>query len=306
MSDYVVVVVVTFNRMVLLRRCLLALVSQTRMAELIVVIDNASTDGTARMLRKDGWYDPASVHHVRLQENRGGAGGFSEGVRYAMGLGADWVWIMDDDAVPAPDSLEKLLARRLDPNDLYASVAISNGALAWPMERADGRSKGSFVGSDDLPAELDVAFAPFLGLLVSAEMVRRIGVPDADYFIAADDVEYCLRARKQGARVILVRDSHIEHPASQSRCFSLFGRRITTLRLAPWKRYYDVRNRLLVARVHHGLAFYYATIPGTVVRLLITVALDGDRGQQVKAFMAGFVDGIFGRKGRRHDIWGLR
>src|SRR3546814_5455728 len=66
-----------------------------------------------------------------------------------------------------------------------------------------------------LPARLEVEFVPFLGMLVSRELIAKIGVPDPGFFIAKDDVEYCFRARQAGARIELVAASRIEHPAAQ-------------------------------------------------------------------------------------------
>jgi len=77
---------------------------------------------------------------------------------------------------------------------------------------------------------------------------------------------------------------------------SLFGREILCLRLPPWKRYYDTRNRLLVARKHRGAEFYYKTIPGTLVRLFTVLWLEPNRRAQAWAFFGGFVDGVLGRQ----------
>jgi rhamnopyranosyl-N-acetylglucosaminyl-diphospho-decaprenol beta-1,3/1,4-galactofuranosyltransferase len=305
MRGSITALVVTHNRKTLLCQCLGALAEQTRRPDRILVVDNASSDGTQSALRETGWLDRPEVEWLGLNENTGGAGGFSAGLRYAVETGADWVWMMDDDALPEPDALATLVARPLDATNLYASLAVDGNRLAWPMEPANGRLRGGILYSQDLPEEVNVHFAPFLGLLVSAQTVERIGTPDAGFFIAADDVEYCLRAQKQGSRVVLVRGSRVGHPASQSRSISVFGKRVTMLQLTPWKRYYDVRNRLLVAKVYHGAALYYATIPGTLVRALMAMLDTHDRSQQLKAVAAGTVDGLLGRKGRRHDLWKL-
>jgi rhamnopyranosyl-N-acetylglucosaminyl-diphospho-decaprenol beta-1,3/1,4-galactofuranosyltransferase len=304
MRESITALVVTFNRKALLVQCLKALLDQTHPPDRILIVDNASTDGTYSRLRDEGWLSHSQIEWLGLPENTGGAGGFSTGLMAAVGHGADWVWMMDDDALPEPDALAKLTARSMNPANLYASTAVHGDRLAWPMELADDPTRKRILHGTNLPEEMDVHFAPFLGLLVSAQVVQAIGAPDAGFFIAADDVDYCLRARRRGARIVLVRDSRIEHPLSQSYSVSLFGRRVAMLRLPPWKRYYDVRNRLLTAKAHHGAALYYATIPGTLVRALL-VLQEQDRFQQLKAVAAGTIDGLIGRKGRRHDFWGL-
>ena len=111
-------VVVTFNRLGLLQRLLERLRSVPDLGE-ILVIDNASTDGTGAWLAATSGAAPASeagpeIHHRTLTENRGGAGGFHDGLAWAMERGADLAWLMDDDGMPDVDCLGTLLARRGD------------------------------------------------------------------------------------------------------------------------------------------------------------------------------------------------
>ena len=148
-----------------------------------------------------------------------------------------------------------------------------------------------------------VEFLPFLGFLIHTDLVSRIGLPEKGFFIAAADAEHCLRARRGDARIVLATRSRPLHPASDGNAVSLFGREILCLRLPPWKRYYDTRNRLLVARRHHGAHVYYKTIPGTLVRLFTVLWFEPNRRAQLRAFFGGFADGVLGRQGRRHELW---
>lgn len=306
MKPRVTALVVTYNRRDLLLRCLAAIAGQTSPPDRILVVDNSSTDGTPELLSRESGRTLPEIELLALRENTGGAGGFAAGLAHAAATGADWTWLMDDDAVPHRDALEKLLAHAHDPAHLYGSVAVSGTLLSWPMVPVGGGPRDVMYATSELPPVQDVHFIPFLGLLVSRDMIDHIGVPDAGFFLAADDVDYCLRARGHGARVVLVADSRIEHPASERYRLWLPARPFHSLRLAPWKRYYDVRNRLLVARNHHGLALYYSTIPGSFLRLAATLWHEPDRWMQLRAFAGGMVDGLLGRKGRRHEAWGLR
>jgi GT2 family glycosyltransferase len=305
MDATVAAVVVTYNRKELLSSCLEALFAQTKPPDAIIVVDNASTDGTDLFLSGISGRAPG-IEVISLRENTGGAGGFAAGLAEASRLGHSWAWLMDDDALPALDALEQLLRHADDDRNLYGSVAVLGDRLSWPMRPVNGRTEDLILSIPDLPETLDAAFIPFLGLLVSRRTIKRIGLPDAGFFIAADDVDYCERARAVGASIILVRDSRINHPASDRYRLWLPGRPFYALRLPPWKRYYDVRNRLLVARNHYGLALYYSTVPGSFLRLAATLWHEGNRWAQVKAFVGGMVDGLLGRKGKRHEYWGLR
>ncbi|MCB1745985.1 MAG: glycosyltransferase [Gammaproteobacteria bacterium] len=307
MTRSITALVVTYNRRILLERCLAAVAAQSCPPARILVVDNASTDDTRAWLAASGWLARADVELLALDDNTGGAGGFAAGIAHAVATGADWVWLMDDDAEPHVEALQRLAAAATEPADLYGSVAVSGERLAWMMMPQAGGGRRTLVATADLPATpVDVSFIPFLGLLVSRELVARIGIPDARFFLAADDVEYCFRARAAGARIQLVPDSRIEHPAADRYAIRLPGRTFHSLRLVPWKRYYDVRNRLFVARRHYGAALWYQTIPGQFLRLAMTLVHEPDRLRQLHAFVAGMVDGLRGRGGRRHEAWGIR
>lgn len=301
----IVAVVVTYNRAELLRECLVALASQTRPPDSVLVIDNASTDDTRELLAD--WMPGRlqAARAIRLNHNAGGAGGFAEGLRLALAGGADWVWMMDDDAEPHPGALAELAAVAIEPSNVYGSLAVNGLETAWPMTMV-GPTPVVTCQVADIPAVAEVQMLPFLGFMVHRDLVERIGLPDAGFFIAADDMEYCVRAIKAGARIIAAGRSRIEHPKSRPYEIKIPGHSLTGLELPPWKRYYDTRNRLLIARRHYGVRFFTQTIPGSLVRMTGTLLKEPQKLAQLKAFWAGFIDGVLGRKGRRHEAWGIR
>jgi GT2 family glycosyltransferase len=103
---HVCAVVVTHDRRELLRQCLSALQAEQRPAEGILVVDNASSDGTPEMVRTE--FPRAEL--LRLPANVGGAGGFCRGIERAHARGYDWLWLMNDDTIANGESLANLLA----------------------------------------------------------------------------------------------------------------------------------------------------------------------------------------------------
>lgn len=298
-------VIVTFNRRVLLRQALLAQLSQTLQISHLLIVDNASTDGTEEMLAEEGWLNRGNVELLALPENTGGAGGFSAGLKHAIDHGAEWIWIMDDDAEPHPTALEELMLVADDPGNVYGSLAVSHSDTSWLTTVLDP-PLGQIGRADEVPSRARVQSLPFLGFLIHRSLVERIGLPDAGYFIAADDVEYCVRARKSGADIIIAGQSRIQHPKSRPSYIRVMGHDVVFLSLAPWKRYYDTRNRLLVARSHYGLRFFTHAIPGSFVRLIFAMIKEPNKLAQLRAFSAGLFDGLLGIKGKRHEYWDIK
>jgi GT2 family glycosyltransferase len=297
-------VIVTFNRVALLERCIEAMLAQSQPPDRVMVVDNASTDGTPARMQDLATREPR-LDYRRLSSNTGGAGGFSEGLRLACADDFDWVWIMDDDAAPHPGALEALTRESLDPAHLYGSVAVREMDTSWVLTLVDEKPERDIEKAADVPVKAAVRFLPFLGLLVSRDLIARIGLPDAGYFIAADDVEYCMRAQRAGAKVYVIGGSRIEHPRAEIYHAWTPGRHLACLRLAPWKRYYDTRNRLLIAREYYGSRLYTQTIPGTLIRWLACLIHEKQRLRQSWAFVAGTIDGLRGLKGARHLSWNI-
>lgn len=302
---HVAIVVVTFNRRELLETCLSAIASQSRPADSVFVIDNASTDGTGSWLGEwlPSYLSAASA--VLMHDNEGGAGGFARGLSEAVNAGADWIWMMDDDARPHDSALEALLRVADDPNNVYGSLAISGEDTSWESTLVN--ENGRVVNRvEEVPSQACVQALPFLGFLIHRSLVARIGLPDASFFILSDDTEYCLRARAAGAQIVMVGTSLIDHPKTERYVANLPFKRLTYLRLPPWKRYYHTRNKLFIARRYHGFRLLTQTVPGLLFRLLAAVFHEPQKLKQIWAFTGGMIDGFLGRAGRRHEKWGIK
>lgn len=298
-------VVVTYNRLPLLKACIAALLGQTLSLTRILIVDNASEDGTKVWLSALANKHLNLVSVISLGNNIGGAGGFSDGLNRAVQSGADWTWMMDDDAAPHPAALAELIQVATSPENIYGSLAINGDETSWPMTLIGNPPRTTSLVAD-VPTQAEVRMLPFLGFLIHRELVARIGLPDPGFFIAADDVEYCVRAQKAGARIFVAGKSHIEHPKSRPYEVKLPGCALTALELPPWKRYYDTRNRILIARKYYGARLFTQTIPGSLVRMFAALIREPRKLAQLRAFSAGFIDGLLGRKGRRHEKWGIK
>jgi GT2 family glycosyltransferase len=161
----------------------------------VVVVDNASTDDTPDVITRfaEAMPDGMVTTHHRLAENSGGSGGFSAGVEVALSLGADWVWLMDDDVSVLPAALADLApwterfrclhGRRWDhdgtPFFWQARFAPSLG-IFYPRP-GDLFKDGDFFLTNT---------GTFEGMMVHREVVARVGLPDPRFFLTWDDAVY--------------------------------------------------------------------------------------------------------------------
>lgn len=310
MSQSIAAVVVTYNRKQMLLECLRALLAQTRPLQRVYIIDNASTDGTHDLLSSEGFLDHPTVTYTRLSRNTGGAGGFSHGMRRAMADGHDWFWVMDDDAEPALDALERLLAA-LRPGDTQPPPLCSLkwdgqgrlllaylGFIDWsyrPLECVRPISESALTRA----ATVEIEAATFVGLLVPRWLVERIGYPKHEFFIHADDIEYCLRMR--GITTIrLVRDSKMLHKEEIRAAYNevaLLGRSSLRIRFERyWISYYATRNYIWLARRYaEDRALIFGRVGLTLARKVLGILLHDDhKARRIRFVLNQFMDGFRG------------
>ncbi len=234
-------VVVTHNRREKLAQCLAALEAQSAALEHVLVVDNASDDGTRAMLARE-W---PQVEVLALATNEGGAGGFHEGMKRAHGQGAEWLWLMDDDTIPQVACLDELLAAadrtpEPGPPSLLASKVVWSDGRIHPMnfpfpERTrvtraiDGAERGL----------MPLRFATFVSLLVHRGVVDRHGLPFKHFFIWSDDVEFTSRVLLSGELGYLVPRSVALHKTDTAH---------EPTSAPPGRFYYHVRNTLYMIR----------------------------------------------------------
>lgn len=298
MSERVCAVVVTYNRKELLQRCLHSLQKQTRKPDHILVINNASTDGTLELLR----IEFPKVDVLTLPENEGGAGGFYQGIKKAYEDKFDWIWLMDDDGVPDEECLSRLLTH-VNTADVLVPVQLDSegrryGAGYWKgyavpaqLERTEG------VMSMDL--------FTFVGPLIRTKVVQSIGFPRKDFFICSDDYEYALRIRRARFRTVTVLDAIFYHDyGGRPIRVERFGRISVRNPQPAWKYYYDTRNSLLMLRslnLNEHLQSYFWAIYKLLRYSLGDLLYERDWKKRLRYRWLGFLHGIIGISGRTVD-----
>ena len=274
------VVVVTFNRLECLKKnidSLLKLKVPYTAKINIVIINNHSTDGTIEFLNNIN--DEFGINVINMRENTGGSGGFYAGVKWCLNQGMDYVWGMDDDAYPDANALYNIL----DMVDKYGKECCY-----WSNCNKD---------NDFCNDVKEVLSWMFVGFFISAEIIKKIGLPKSDYFIYHDDSEYAYRIIKNGYRILKCKDSVIEHKDGISTYYSgksFLGRKIENYSILPdWKSYYDVRNMCLMYPVCD--INYWKVIFTYYPKILVAATLY-DR-KQLKIIIKAIYHGIIRKSG---------
>ena len=185
-------VVVTYNRKELLMTCINSILNQTSAEPDVLVIDNASTDGTDAAIAEI-YKDNPRVIYKNTGANIGGAGGFSYGINAAVNMGYDYLWLMDDDTFPSETALSELLkAAELYNNNfgfLASFVKWTDGSpceMNVPTVSPDWRNDISKQFEHHLIA---LESASFVSLFIRSEVVKEVGLPIKEFFIWADDMD---------------------------------------------------------------------------------------------------------------------
>ena len=288
----VVAVVVTFNRLALLQR-LVERLREVPQVDEVLVVDNASSDGTGAWLAEAAAAPGTPLQARTLDRNVGGAGGFHDGLEWAVERDADLVWLMDDDGLPEPDCLARLLAE--DGLDFWGPLVVDEadpGRLVFPIRLPGGtRVVHRLVDVEragGARGRLDDIVIPFNGVLVTRELVQRIGLPRSEFFIWGDDHEYRLRAEKAGARIATVTGARVHHPSVGELGTPMMGGR-TTYNHSPseLKAYCMARNNTVNLRDYRGWAHVAMFWAKTVWFYLLTRRDPGRVALSARAALAG-------------------
>jgi len=302
--DTIVAVVPTFNRKDMVRKCLQSLVGQSHPLDAVIVVDNGSTDGTAEMLVTEF----PEVQCVYVPEPCGSAGGFNKGIDFAYRKGYEWIWLMDNDAVPASNALEMLVrALQLMDGRVFNSVVVTpdRETINWGYHLYNSDNYQDGMRIIRTVSELISLGKPILnglaqfytGSLIHRAVIDSVGLPNPGFFTRGDEVDYVLRIQQAGFKTYTVVESRAIHPQEPIRSIKLLGRKFSVSVMPPWKQYYALRNGLInEKRFNFGqrsFPLYYITF--FLASCIRSWILPDNKCLRLMYMLWGYVDGVRGR-----------
>ena len=293
-------VVVTFNRLELLKQGIECLRKQQKLTG-IIVVNNGSTDGTRE------WLNAQPGLLVVHQDNVGGSGGFYTGIERAYSEGADWIWCMDDDVFPRPDCLDRLLPYTdrpevgiLSPRRLLEGKVFTHEFRHFNFTNPIGSLHGRKLAKQQVNQATEIVGADFEGPFISRRVVEKIGLPNRELFIFCDDTDYCLRTHLAGFKLLYIPEALIDkHKFFSNDTWTSRNRK------KKWKRYYQVRNEAYLNH-HYGRNFgvrylrSFIGVAGYIIPALLSMPFtEAWQWKDLSMLWTAYQDGIHERLGKR-------
>jgi len=291
-------VTIAYNAKALVARQIEALLRQTATLQEIIVVDNASGDGTADFIAAS--YPCVTV--IRLPTNEGVAGGCAAGLQHAVyERNHDWVWTLDQDSEPDPDTLSQLLTAWEETKSrgkvgLIAPVSF-DAATGTPFRPLVWQDKPVIMPSTAL--EPPLCYADMVissGSMISNAAVRTAGLPRKDFFMDFVDYEYCLRLRRIGFQIVVATHCLMPHTIGSPRTVRWRGKQKLWITHPPWREYYKVRNRAFVLwHEMPGWKTKFYVLAQFLKQVAGVLLFDPQKVQRLKLMALGLWHGIRGR-----------
>jgi len=281
----VIAVVVTHNRLELLKECITSIRRQTYEPTSIYVIDNLSTDGTSEWLASEAGLT------VFTQCNTGSSGGQFTGIQKAYENGADWIWCMDDDTIPSPGALEALVNQRLfadETTGFLCSLVEDSSCKAHPLNLPVLDYAGADLGIMVFDKILPIKSCSFVSVLFRREAVRSCGFPQKEMFIWSDDVEYTQRIRRHFKGYIVLESKVFHKTADQSQSPNCIGVWPVSLKVRC-----NFRNSILVIKRGPESILLKAARILELLKILIAACWQGDGIAPFIVSLKWYIGGIF-------------
>ncbi len=300
----VAAVLATRDRKETCLRCLERLLGQSAPLFKIVVVDNASSDGTGKAIAERHGGAPALLL-IESRENLGNPEGIAVAMQTALAEGADAAWILDDDSWPREDALENLLAVAGAPGWIAGSLVLepASGNPSWPYGIPGTGPMRMAATLAELPAGASFETrGMWLGALIPRQVIEEVGLPDGRLFLRGEDEDYPARLRKAGYRFLCIRGSVLEHPSPRGlQQIRLFGRHFFYEPSLPlWKAYYMVRNQAYV-RMRYGrsrLSGAMVAMGGVALAMAMAAAADDRKAARIATYARAGWHGMTGRLGK--------
>lgn len=264
-------VVVTFNRLELLKQCIQSLRIQTYKLDEIIVINNSSTDGTLE------WLNQQKDLTIITQENSGSAGGQHTGIKTAYEKGHDWILCTDDDTSFDGNYIRILMEYAISKGILFLGGSVINEKNELLVNHRGLLKEKIIKEKIQIPIDIQgytsqivfVQFISFVGMILNRTIIDRVGLPNNKFFYQHDDVEYCFRIKKYFSG-LLVPAATMIHKERESHSFKKF-RNIKERKnhaLSKTKLFYNVRNLTFIVLTYYRNPFikYFSIINFIVVQ----------------------------------------
>ena len=341
-KNTVCAVVVTFNRKNFLLECLESLCTQTEPPDAILIVDNASIDGTAKELKKrryikkeppenqnNVWETGTEIlsstgkiiqfYYLRLPENTGGSGGFFYGMKKAYELGYQWIWTMDDDVIVDKKALEILKKYFYEPEVLALStIVLTKERKIFVIHRGFFNLEKLFPNLQiPVPIEkykdekIPIEFSSFLGLMIKRDAISKVGLPNPDFFIYNDDVDYSLRLSRKGKILLIFHSIIIDQNAKEE--IPLLSKKILFFKVKRipivnfWRTYYHLRNKIYIGRKYSKKKFFFffkvfLHMIKSIRSLLPILLLDDYKKDRIKILFLPYIHGLKGTLGKKVEF----
>lgn len=293
MKAVVGVVLVTYNRLSKLKKTLGAYERQLKQPEYIIVVDNASTDGTREFLdiwktENDGGFKRIVIHSTI---NLGGSGGFFLGETKALKQNASWIMISDDDAYPSKDYISgiceylkdktsddySIICGKVEESKTYVNIHRSFFKTLWNRNFHCPATAEQYKKHEFYPD-----FVSYVGIVVNKQKLKKVGLVDKDFFIWCDDTEHSYRLGRVGKIVCLP-------------YLTMFHDVEATNNELSWKSYYGYRNDLMFFKRH--FPFHYPIVLLLIFIKTLASPLKGRSIKELRLRMCAMKDSIMNHLG---------
>ncbi len=231
------IIVVTYNRLNLLKECVEHIENQTVPVEKIVIVDNNSSDGTKEYLQS---LSKESYIVDFRNENGGASSGFARGLELIQNEDVDWILIIDDDAHIEPDYLAFIMqAAQRYPNIFAFSGTVYEGERIATSHRKIISDWIKFKTMEVSQEQYNIGFfeydlSSFCGLTIKKSLLQQVGLPNVNYFTQYTDTDFSIRIRKH-TKIYNINDSKLYHKVKivSNNCDK---------KELNYKSYYSIRN----------------------------------------------------------------